>query len=60
PHTISSTALVELIQQQGIQASYIGTLDDIKSYVVKTLAPEDLVLTLGAGDIYKVGQDLVC
>ncbi|MHB8126457.1 MAG: UDP-N-acetylmuramate--L-alanine ligase [Desulfitobacteriaceae bacterium] len=60
PHTISSLALAELIQQQGIQASYIGTIDDIKSYVVQTLAPQDLVLTLGAGDIYKVGQGLVC
>ena len=52
--------LAELIQQQGIKASYIGTLEDIKTYLSQTLAPEDLVLTLGAGDIYKVGEGLVC
>ena len=58
--SISAAVLAELIQKQGKQARYIGTLEDIKSYLAQTLAPEDLVLTLGAGDIYKVGQDLVC
>ncbi|WP_407313789.1 UDP-N-acetylmuramate--L-alanine ligase [Desulfosporosinus sp. SB140] len=57
--TISALTLAELIQEQGIQARYIGTLDDIKLYLAQTLAPEDLVLTLGAGDIYKVGLDIV-
>jgi UDP-N-acetylmuramate--alanine ligase len=59
-NTVSALTLAEMIQKQGIQASYIGTIEDIKSYVEKTLAPQDLVLTLGAGDIYKVGQELVC
>lgn len=58
--TISASMLAELIQQQGVKASYIGTLEDIKTYLAQTLAPEDLVLTLGAGDIYKVGEGLVC
>lgn len=48
-----------MILKQGIQARYIGTLDDIKLYLNETLAPEDLVLTLGAGDIYKVGLEIV-
>lgn len=58
-HTISAATLAELIQQQGIQARYIGTLDDIKTYLAQTLTPTDLVLTLGAGDIYKVGMGIV-
>lgn len=58
-HTVSAVTLADLIQQQGIQARYIGTLDDIKTYLAQTLAPEDLVLTLGAGDIYKVGLGIV-
>jgi UDP-N-acetylmuramate--alanine ligase len=60
PHTVSALTLAEMIKQQGIKASYIGTIEDIKSYVEQTLAPQDLVLTLGAGDIYKVGEELVC
>lgn len=58
-HTISALTLAELIQQQGIHAHYIGPLEDIKIYLSQTLAPEDLVLTLGAGDIYKVGLGIV-
>ncbi|GAB6172050.1 UDP-N-acetylmuramate--L-alanine ligase [Paradesulfitobacterium aromaticivorans] len=58
-HTISATVLAELIQKQGIQVRYFSTLDAIKTYVAETIAPQDLVLTLGAGDIYKVGQGLV-
>ncbi len=58
-YTVSAPNLAEMILQQGIQARYIGTLDDIKMYLNQTLAPEDLVLTLGAGDIYKVGLEII-
>lgn len=58
-YTVSAFTLAEMIQQQGIKARYIGPLDDIKTYLSQTLAPEDLVLTLGAGDIYKVGLEII-
>ncbi len=58
-YTVSASNLAELIQEQGIKARYIGPLDDIGVYLTDTLAPEDLVLTLGAGDIYKVGLGIV-
>lgn len=58
-YTVSAVNLAELIQLQGIEARYIGPLDDIKNYLTETIAPEDLVLTLGAGDIYKVGLGIV-
>ena len=58
-HTVSSLTLAELIVKQGVKARYIGTLEDIETYLAKTLAPDDLVITLGAGDIYKVGLGIV-
>jgi len=58
-YTVSSVTLAELILKQGIQARYIGTLEDIEVYLSDTLSPKDLVLTLGAGDIYKVGLGIV-
>lgn len=58
-YTVSSLNLADLILKQGIKARYIGTLEDIEIYLNETLAPEDLVLTLGAGDIYKVGLGIV-
>lgn len=58
-NTVSAPNLAKLIQKQGIQARYIGTLEDIAVYLSNTLSPKDLVLTLGAGDIYKVGAGIV-
>lgn len=58
-YTVSAVTLADMIQRQGIQASYIGTLNEIKAYLNETLTPQDLVLTLGAGDIYKVGLGIV-
>lgn len=58
-NTVSASSLADLICQQGGNARYISSLDGIRDYLAQTLAPEDLVLTLGAGDIYKVGQSLV-
>lgn len=58
-NTISASALAELMQGQGVNARFINSLDEIHDYLAKTLTPKDLVLTLGAGDIYKVGQSLV-
>lgn len=58
-NTISASSLADLICQQGVNARYINTLEEARDYLAQTLAPKDLVLTLGAGDIYKVGQNLV-
>lgn len=59
-NTISASSLADLISQQGVNARYIHSLEEIQTYLAQTLSPGDLVLTLGAGDIYKVGQSLVC
>lgn len=58
-HTVSSLNLADLIVKQGVKARYIGTLEDIGTYLSDTLGPDDLVITLGAGDIYKVGIGIV-
>lgn len=58
-NTISSSVLAERLKGQGINVRFINSLEDIKDYLKQTLTPQDLVLTLGAGDIYKVGQGLV-
>ncbi|WP_041444942.1 UDP-N-acetylmuramate--L-alanine ligase [Syntrophobotulus glycolicus] len=57
--TVSSSNLATLINQKGIDTKYFPTLDEISSYLGQTLQEGDLVITLGAGDIYKVGQVLI-
>lgn len=38
---------------------YIASLETIVKYLLKILEPNDLVLTLGAGDVYRVGEELL-
>lgn len=58
---ISSSSLVEKIRNQfpGKEVYYIENLDDIASFVLKTAQPDDLVITMGAGDIYKVAEAII-
>lgn len=56
---ISSAMLADLIREKGITTRYFATLEEISSYLDQTLTEDDLVITLGAGDVYKVGQILV-
>ena len=58
-HSVSASILAELIRQHGAETRYIGSLEDISVYLKNTMTPRDLVLTMGAGDIYKVGLSLI-
>lgn len=54
--TISSEILAERI---GPEAKVYKTFDDIVSYLKSTLGPNDLLITMGAGEQYKVGDALL-
>lgn len=38
---------------------YLGSFDEIKSYIKSKVQPEDLILTVGAGDVVKIGEELI-
>jgi UDP-N-acetylmuramate--alanine ligase len=56
---LSSKQLAALITDTGVPARYFPTLPEITAYLSRTLRPDDLVLTLGAGDVYRVAADLL-
>ena len=57
---ISSEALYQAIKKQGrLEVEYVAAKDEIVSRLGATLEAGDIVLTLGAGDIYKVGDALL-
>ncbi|HHV65610.1 MAG TPA: UDP-N-acetylmuramate--L-alanine ligase [Peptococcaceae bacterium] len=58
-NNLSSASLADVIQARGINTKFFPTLEEISSYLAETLEERDLVITLGAGDIYKVGLNLV-
>ena len=49
-------AVTEATQQQ---VMFIPTLPKLEEYLFKIAEPGDLIMTVGAGDIFKVGEELV-
>ena len=56
---ISSQDLVSQIRLHGGSAQYIRTLDQIAAHLLERAAPGDLVVTMGAGNIWEVADELV-
>ena len=57
---ISSGTLHEAIKRRGhLEVEYVPDKSDVVRHLVSKLRPGEIVLTLGAGDIYKVAEELV-
>ncbi|NLZ48360.1 MAG: UDP-N-acetylmuramate--L-alanine ligase [Clostridiales bacterium] len=53
---ISSNTLGDKIRSKGLKCTNLHSFEDIKNYLKKNTKDGDLVLTIGAGDIVKVGE----
>lgn len=56
PGDISSRHLAEETRKYHPDVRYIGDLAAIKEHLIVQTRPGDLVLTMGAGDVFKVGE----
>lgn len=57
---VSSAKLVEMIRQNSnANAKHIGSKEETLAYLSERVSTGDLVLTMGAGDIYKTADALV-
>ena len=57
--SVNSAGLVRDICQNGKDSRYLPTFDDVTEHLVANLAEGDLVVTMGAGDVWKVADGLV-
>lgn len=56
---VSSELIVDSLRANSHPSvQYIDTLDGVEEYVAQRVRPHDLVITLGAGDVWKVAQSL--
>ncbi len=55
---VSSKKLSEAINQISNNCNYIGDKNDIVNYLKQNLSEKDIVLFIGAGDIYKLGDEI--
>ncbi|MBO6147182.1 MAG: UDP-N-acetylmuramate--L-alanine ligase [Lachnospiraceae bacterium] len=56
---ISGATLAEEIRKKGIDCYYFPTFEEIKKFVRETLIDNDLLITMGAGDVVKIGDELL-
>lgn len=54
--SISSKDLVNKLKEQGVNAMYIKDFNEIVDYVRSIAKPNDIILTLGAGDVTKISD----
>lgn len=56
---VSSADIVKLLQEKGVNAWYLPTFPEIEKFILENCIPGDLLITMGAGDIVKVGENLL-
>jgi UDP-N-acetylmuramate--alanine ligase len=54
---IGSGDLVSMMNHPG--AEYVASLSEATSFLAKQLVPGDVLITMGAGDVWRVGEDLL-
>ncbi|MDB4992520.1 MAG: UDP-N-acetylmuramate--L-alanine ligase [Parcubacteria group bacterium] len=57
--TVSSELLAERIRAEGVSARATDSLDDVEKILREIAKPNDTIITMGAGDIYKVADAFV-
>lgn len=57
--SINSKMLAEEIIKNGIKAVYLNSFDKIEKFLRQNTQEGDAVITMGAGDIYKIGEKLL-
>ncbi|MBE5883780.1 MAG: UDP-N-acetylmuramate--L-alanine ligase [Lachnospiraceae bacterium] len=56
---VSSETLQEEIQALGHEAFYFPSFDEIENFLLKNCTNGDLLITMGAGDVLKIGENLL-
>ncbi|HPF38069.1 MAG TPA: UDP-N-acetylmuramate--L-alanine ligase [Phycisphaerae bacterium] len=56
---ICSEDLVKRVHANGGDATYLPRLEEITQYIVENARSGDVVLTMGAGDVWKISDELV-
>ena len=56
---ISSADIAGRIEALGTKAHYFSSFDEIETFILEKCVKGDLLITMGAGDIVKVGENLL-
>ena len=56
---ISSLNVVEELKNYPCESLYLGSFEEIEKYLKKNIVNGDMLITMGAGDVYIVGENLL-
>jgi len=56
---ISSKSLQEEIRKLGHECFYFPTFEEIENFLIENCTKDDLLITMGAGDVVKIGENLL-
>ena len=56
---ISSRTLQDEIIKNGHTCHYFPTFDEVEKFLLKNCTKDDLLITMGAGDVYKIGDHML-
>lgn len=56
---ISSKDVMEEIKKLGTEVHYFPSFDEIENFLLENCDDNDLLITMGAGDVYKIGEKLL-
>lgn len=57
--SINSQILAEEIKKNNKQAVYFETFSEIENYITENSDKDSVIITLGAGDVYKIAENLI-
>jgi UDP-N-acetylmuramate--alanine ligase len=57
--SINSQMLADEINKNTSNAEALGSFEEIKQYIKDNTRKDDIILTMGAGDVFKIGEELV-
>lgn len=56
---ISSQDILDRLKDRNTEGYYLPSFEEIEKFILKNCAPGDLLITMGAGDIVNVGEELL-
>ncbi|MBQ7972525.1 MAG: UDP-N-acetylmuramate--L-alanine ligase [Lachnospiraceae bacterium] len=56
---ISSKDLQALLLEKGCDCHYFASFSDIENFLLQNCIPRDMLITMGAGDVVKIGENLL-
>lgn len=56
---VNSKMLADAVKENGVDVIYIKDFEEIVKYMKENLSEGDVVITMGAGDVYKIGEEFL-